>query len=300
MRRGYGLRGETSAVNWDQALAELEADLGRRAVAEKTVKAYRADIRQLRAWAEPRGLGPAGLDVKWLRRYLAGLSEQGQASTSVARKLASIRSLLRVLVELGECPSNPAELLSAPKKSQHLPDVHKPAAMAEMLDAIPANGPLDLRDRAMFELSYGCGLRAEEIVDLDTDSVDFDSEQLRVHGKGDKTRVVPVGEHACQALTVYLERARPTLSADAQSALFVSKSGRRLNTSDVRRRLRLRQPTHPHALRHSYATHLLEGGADLRAIQELLGHASISTTQVYTRVDSARLRTAYARAHPRA
>ena len=164
----------------------------------------------------------------------------------------------------------------------------------------------------MFELAYGSGLRAEELVSLDLEAVDFDAETVRVEGKGGKTRLVPVGEHALHALERYLARGRPALVEAARAtALFLSKSGRRLSTSDVRRRLRTwaRQAAahapalaeaHPHALRHSFATHLLEGGADLRSIQELLGHATISTTQVYTRVESARLRSAYARAHPRA
>jgi integrase/recombinase XerC/integrase/recombinase XerD len=177
-----------------------------------------------------------------------------------------------------------------------------------------------MRDRAMFELAYGCGLRAEELVDLDLQSIDFDAETVRVEGKGGKTRFVPAGEPALRSVTRYLERGRPALVAPRgeagdeprsarqwEPALLLSKSGRRLSTSDVRRRLRVwarhaahQGAVHPHALRHSFATHLLEGGADLRAIQELLGHSSISTTQVYTRVESARLRAAYARSHPRA
>jgi site-specific recombinase XerD len=160
----------------------------------------------------------------------------------------------------------------------------------------------------MFELAYACGLRAEEIVGLDLVSLDFDGEQLRVEGKGGKTRLVPAGEPAMRAVRRYLERARGILAAvPEEPALFLSKTGRRLSTSDVRRRLRTwtrhaaaQGAVHPHALRHSFATHLLEGGADLRAIQAMLGHASISTTQVYTRVESARLRAAYERSHPRA
>jgi integrase/recombinase XerC/integrase/recombinase XerD len=177
-----------------------------------------------------------------------------------------------------------------------------------MLDRIPASTPLELRDRAMFELTYACGLRAEEIVRLAVASVLFDSEELRIEGKGSKTRIVPVGEAALRAVTRYLERGRPVLAADpGEEALLLSKSGRRLSTSDVRRRLRvwtrlvgLQGGVSPHALRHSFATHLLDGGADLRSIQDLLGHATISTTQIYTRVESARLRSAYARSHPRA
>jgi site-specific recombinase XerD len=288
-------------VDWLTATAEFDSDLRRRAVAEKTVRAYSSDIAQLRAYAEPRGLLPDALDVRQLRRFLASMSEQGLAATSIARKLAAIRVFLRVLTEQGYRSSNPADLLSAPKKPQRLPDVLKPDEVASLLEAIGAGTPLDLRDRAMFELAYACGLRAEEVVNLDRDSIDFDAEIVRIEGKGDKTRMVPLGEYARQAVAAYLDRGRPALSTPTEpDVLFISKSGRRLSTSDVRRRLKLRQPTHPHALRHSFATHLLEGGADLRSIQELLGHATISTTQVYTRVESARLRTAYARSHPRA
>jgi integrase/recombinase XerC/integrase/recombinase XerD len=203
---------------------------------------------------------------------------------------------------------NPADLLTAPKKPQRLPKVLKPAEVSKLLDRIPATTPLELRDRALFELAYASGLRSEEIVSLDVDSIDFDSEELRVEGKGSKTRVVPAGEHALRAVSRYLDRARPALAAgDGQPALFLSKSGRRLSTSDVRRRLRvwarhaaLSGGVSPHWLRHSFATHLLEGGADLRSIQDMLGHSSLSTTQVYTRVESQRLRSAYARSHPRA
>jgi integrase/recombinase XerC/integrase/recombinase XerD len=177
-----------------------------------------------------------------------------------------------------------------------------------LLERIPARTPLELRDRAMLELAYSCGLRCEEIVNLNADSLDFESEQLRVLGKGGKERLLPVGEPAQKALRRYTERARRALSVDpAETALFLSKNGRRLSNSDVTRRLELwvREAAlaggiSPHSLRHSFATHLLEGGADLRTIQELLGHSSISTTQVYTRVDAARLRDAYAATHPRA
>lgn len=301
---------------WRSALDELDADLSRRAVARNTAHAYRLDSLQLARWATAGRVEPGEMQVRSLRRYLATLSEQGQAPTTVARKLAGIRALFRVLVALGQRDDNPADLLSAPKRPQRLPHVLKQREVATLLDRIPATTPLEQRDRALFELAYAAGLRAEELVSLDVGSVDFDAETVRVEGKGGKTRLVPVGEHALAQLSRYLERARPTLLAPApgagqEPALFISKSGRRLGTSDVRRRLRAwaraaagHAPgltgTHPHALRHSFATHLLEGGADLRAIQELLGHSNISTTQVYTRVESARLRSAYSRAHPRA
>jgi len=297
---------------WVSALDGFDADLRRRAVAAKTRRAYAIDTRQFARWAGDHGLSPRGVDVRALRRYVASLTEAGQAPTTVARKLAALRGLFRHQVSLGARAENPADLLSSPKRSQHLPRVLKPAEVAALLDRIPGTGPLELRDRALFELAYACGLRAEELVTLDVSSIDFDGETVRVEGKGDKTRLVPAGEHALAALERYLARARPALAADDDGqALFLSKSGRRLGTSDVRRRLRTWArlaargapalgDAHPHALRHSFATHLLEGGADLRAIQELLGHASISTTQVYTRVESARLRQAYVSSHPRA
>jgi integrase/recombinase XerC/integrase/recombinase XerD len=212
------------------------------------------------------------------------------------------------MVEHGDMTANPADLLASPKQPTSLPRTLKATEVARLLDRIGATTPLELRDRALFELAYACGLRAEELIDLDVLSVGFEDEQVRVEGKGSKTRFVPVGEPALRAVARYLERGRPALAANPEeTALLLSKSGRRLSTSDVRRRLRVwarhaahQGAVHPHALRHSFATHLLEGGADLRAIQELLGHASISTTQVYTRVESARLRAAYARSHPRA
>lgn len=296
---------------WQAALEGFDADLRRRAVAAKTRRAYGSDIGQFARWASERQLHPAAVDVRALRRYVAGLTEQGQAPTTVARKLAALRALFRVQMQAGARAENPAELLHSPKRAQRLPHVLKSGEVAALLDRIPADTPLAVRDRALFELAYACGLRAEELVTLDIGSVDFDSEAVRVEGKGSKTRLVPVGEHALRALERYLAGARPALTVDPEPALFLSKSGRRLGTSDVRRRLRTWArlaargapavaDTHPHALRHSFATHLLEGGADLRAIQELLGHASISTTQVYTRVESARLRQAYANSHPRA
>ncbi len=296
---------------WQTALDAFDADLRRRAVAAKTRRAYAIDTHQFGHWAGEHGLAPGAVDVRALRRYVASLTESGQAPTTVARKLAALRGLFRHQVSVGARTENPADLLSSPKRSQRLPRVLKADEVAALLDRIPGTGPLELRDRALFELAYACGLRAEELVTLDVSSVDFDTETVRVEGKGDKTRLVPAGEHALAALERYLARARPALCAEDSQALFLSKSGRRLGTSDIRRRLRTWArlaargapalgDAHPHALRHSFATHLLEGGADLRAIQELLGHASISTTQVYTRVESARLRQAYVSSHPRA
>jgi site-specific recombinase XerD len=293
---------------WLEALALLDADLRRRGAAAKTKRAYDIDVGQFALWCTAQGLDPSTVAPRTLRRYAAALSEHGAVASTVARKLAALRALFRTLREHGVVAQNPAELVASPKRAQTLPRVLRPDELAALLDRIPATTPLELRDRALFELAYASGLRAEELVGLDVGSLDFDAEQVRVEGKGAKTRLVPVGEPALAALARYLERARPALAAaPGEPALYLSKSGRRLSTSDVRRRLKvwarraaLQGGVSPHALRHSFATHLLDGGADLRAIQELLGHSSLSTTQIYTRVESARLRTAYARSHPRA
>ena len=285
---------------WAAAMRRFDRDLQRRD--------YVLDVGEVASWAAAQGLEPSANSYRILRGYAARLSDRGAAPRTLARKLAAARAFFRSMVEHGDLAANPADLLPAPKLPQTLPRTLKAADVAALLDKIPATPPLELRDRALFELAYACGLRAEELVNLDATAVDFDGEQVRVEGKGAKTRFVPAGEPALAALGRYLERARPALCATGgDPALFLSKSGRRLSTSDVRRRLRVwarhaaaQGAVHPHALRHSFATHLLEGGADLRAIQELLGHASISTTQVYTRVESARLRAAYLRSHPRA
>jgi len=288
-------------------MIELDDGLRTRGMAERTRHAYGVDIAQLAAWASRQGLDPEVLDYLAIRRYAGVLSERGISKSSVARKLAAIRAFYRVLLERGHIDASPADLVSSPKRDDYLPAVLKPGETADLLGAMPASTPLQLRDRAMFELCYAAGLRAEEVVMLDVSSLDADAEELRVEGKGGRTRVLPAGELAWRALESYLERGRPALATGADPALFISKSGLRLSTSDVRRRLQnavrraaVRAGVTPHTLRHSFATHLLEGGADLRVIQELLGHASISTTQTYTRVESARLKSAYARAHPRA
>ena len=298
---------------WAAQLASFDLGLRTRGMAEKTRRAYGVDVDQLARWASAQGLGPEQMSARMLRRYAGVLSERGLSKTTVARKLASIRSFYRHLLDRGEIEASPADLVATPKRESYLPRVLKPGEVADVLERIPGSEPLDLRDSAIFELAYSAGLRAEELVNLDTDDLDPDAEELRVSGKGGRTRIVPAGEPAWRALERYLAKGRPLLAARerrlqrVEPALFISKSGRRLSTSDVRRRLALstrRAGTgagvSPHTLRHSFATHLLEGGADLRAIQELLGHASVSTTQAYTRVDSARLAAAYQRAHPRA
>src|SRR5918997_5376189 len=293
-----------ASAQWRAALGRFDEDLCRRGAAGKTRLAYAADLRQFAVWASWQEVEPAQITHKLLRRYAAALSERRSAPATVARKLAALRSFFGTLREHGDVAANPADLLSTPTRGQELPHVLSAEQVSRLLDRIPASTPLELRDRALFEIAYASGLRAEELVALDVEAVDFDGEELRVEGKGSKTRIVPVGEHALRSLARYVERARPALAAPDQGprdgrALFLSKSGRRLSTSDVRRRLRVwarnaavAGGVSPHALRHSFATHLLDGGADLRTIQELLGHASLSTTQTYTRVESKRLKKA--------
>jgi integrase/recombinase XerC/integrase/recombinase XerD len=272
------------------------------------MRAYRSDLRELAEWASARNAEPTDLRYRDLRSFAATLSERGLAKSSVGRKLTAIRSFLDGMLRAGAIEANPAELLGTPKREQRLPRALGRDQVADLLDRIPAQTPLEIRDRAMFELAYSCGLRAEEIVNLDRASIDFENEQLRVLGKGSKERLAPIGEPAQKALRKYLESARHALAQDpSEDAIFLSRTGRRLSTSDVRRRLQkwvsqlaVAGRVSPHALRHSFATHLLEGGADLRSIQELLGHSSVSTTQVYTRVEPSRLRREYERAHPRA
>lgn len=295
-------------MTWDEALSLYDRDLRARGSAERTRRAYGVDLGGFAEWAGEQGLGPGDVRHRDIRRFAAGLSSAEAAAATVARKLAAIRGLYGFLVRTDRAGANPAELVSSPKRGEKLPRVLTTEQMRSLLERIPARTPLELRDRAMLELAYSCGLRCEEIVNLDEGAIDFESEQLRVLGKGSKERLLPVGEPAQRALRRYLEKGRRALASDPREpALFLSKSGRRLSNSDITRRLglwtreaALATGVSPHSLRHSFATHLLEGGADLRTIQELLGHASISTTQVYTRVDAARLRDTYAASHPRA
>jgi len=212
------------------------------------------------------------------------------SSASISRRLAAIRSCVRFT--LG--PSAVPDAALAPRRSRRLPDAPKASEVEQLLELVDGDAPLALRNRALLELLYSAGLRSAEAVALDLGDVDFDRETVHVFGKGGKERVVPLGEEAAHHLARYLREGRPVLARGAVDAVFLSARGRRLDTSTVRRLLR-----HPHRLRHAFATHLLEGGADLRVIQELLGHSSLSTTQIYSHVDARRLRRVYDRSHPR-
>jgi len=293
---------------WREALRTFDRDLAVRSAAESTRRAYANDVGQLAAWANGMAKDPESLRHRDLRRFAASLSNRGISKAGVARKLAAIRSFYSALLRTGDVSANPADLVATPKRDRKLPRVLSREEMQTLLDRIPTRTPLEMRDRAMLELAYSCGLRAEEVVHLNIDAPDFEGERLRIEGKGGKTRLVPMGEPAQAALSRYLDRARSILVGPGdEQALLVSKSGRRLHPSDVRRRLQrwvreaaIAGGVSPHALRHSFATHLLQGGADLRTIQELLGHSSLSTTQVYTQVEPSWLQSQYARSHPRA
>jgi len=295
-------------ADWVDVVDLHRRDLVASGAATRTVSAYGRDLEQFADWAGERGLGPDRVGHREVRLFAASLTRDGRSPATVARKLASVRSLYAFLLRTGRVAQNPADLVAAPKAGRKLPKVLTVAQIEEVLGAVPARTPLEIRDQAMLELAYSSGLRSAEVVDLDLDSLDLAGGRVKVIGKGSRHRLVPVGEPAEAAIRRYLEGSRPELLSDPeQEALFLSRSGRRLSTSDVSRRLavRVRKAASaggisPHTLRHSFATHLLEGGADLRSIQELLGHSSISTTQVYTHLDTARLRDVYAESHPRA
>jgi site-specific recombinase XerD len=261
-------------------------------LADSTRKAYRVDLHHFADWLQVTGHRLSDVDTRALADYTAELGRQRPrlAPATIARRLAAVRSFLRFTSGPGSVPEGGL----APRRPRRLPDAPKLAEVEGLLDAFDVDEPLGLRNHALVELVYSCGLRSAEAVGLDLADVDFEQEAVRVRGKGGKERVVPLGEEAAHAVAVYLRDGRPALATGACDALFLSARGRRLDTSALRRLV-----PHPHRLRHAYATHLLEGGADLRTIQELLGHASLSTTQVYSHVDARRLRRVYDDAHPR-
>ncbi len=295
-------------------LGRYLASLAQTGCSDKTVRAYGQDCRQFLIYAAAEEAGfPAGIDYRFLRRYAVFLAGFNYQKSTLNRKLSAVRGLLKFCRAEGLIRSNPARLLPSPKQPRKLPVVLRPGEVESFLEAIDLSRPLGIRDRAIFELLYSCGLRSEEVTLLDTISIDFEQEEITVQGKGNKMRVVPVGEVALGAVREYLQKGRPELARlrkrdEAEPApLFLSSRGKRLGTSDIRRRTikyvrkaAIKRRISAHAFRHCFATHLLEGGADLRVVQELLGHASVATTQRYTHVSGAHLRRVYERAHPRA
>ncbi len=262
------------------------------ALSDSTRRAYGSDLRAFAEWLEKRDLELEDVDVRVLADWVTALgSGRGRlAPATIARRLSAVRSFLRFTYG----PARVPDAALAPRRTRRLPEAPKTTEIEALLELAGGNAPLDLRNRALLELLYSGGLRSAEAVGLDLGDVDFEQEAVHVRGKGGKERVVPLGEEAAHHLSLYLRDARPALARGAESAVFLSAHGRRLDTSTVRRIMR-----HPHRLRHAFATHLLEGGADLRVIQELLGHSSLSTTQVYSHVDARRLRRVYDRSHPR-
>jgi site-specific recombinase XerD len=288
-RRSYPRR--ESVLMRDQAA--IDRFLASPKLGDATRRAYRVDVEQFGRWLDEHGLRVGDVDVRVLSDYVTDLGRaraRKLAPATIARKLAAVRSFLRFTLGPARVPG--ASL--APRLHRRLPDTPKPAEVEAALESLDRDGPLALRNRALVELVYSAGLRSAEAVGLDLADVDFDREQLHVRGKGGKERIVPLGEEAAHLLARYLHEARPELVRGAENAVFLSARGKRLDTSTLRRVF-----AHPHRLRHAFATHLLDGGADLRTIQELLGHSSLSTTQMYSHVDGRRLRRVYDRAHPR-
>jgi site-specific recombinase XerD len=281
---------------------EIERLLASPALSDGTRRAYGVDLKQFSAWLRGRQLALDDVDVRVLSDYAAhlGRGRPRLAPSTIGRKLSAVRALLRSA--LG--PARVPDASLAPRRARRLPVAPKPAEVDALLEALGQEGPLGLRNRALIELVYSAGLRSAEAVGLDLQDIDFEQELVHVRGKGGKERVVPLGEEAAYHVARYLRQARPQLARaesgasgavrHAENAVFVSARGRRLDTSTLRRLV-----PNPHKLRHAFATHLLEGGADLRVIQELLGHSSLSTTQIYSHVDGRRLRRVYDRAHPR-
>ena len=271
----------------------VERFLASPALSEATRRAYRVDVEEFSGWLTRRGTRLDEVDVRVLADYATELGRarpRKLAPATIGRKLAAVRGFLRYTLGAARVP----DASFAPRRPLRLPDAPRPLEIDRELQALEGDGSLGLRNRALVELVYSAGLRSQEAVDLDLADVDFEQELVHVRGKGGKERVVPLGEEAAYLLAAYLRDARPGLARGAENSLFLSARGRRLDTSTLRRLL-----PHPHRLRHAFATHLLEGGADLRTIQELLGHSSLSTTQMYSHVDARRLRKVYDRSHPR-
>jgi site-specific recombinase XerD len=327
--------GSGAPAELEQAIAAFLRGLVAADYSMRTIKASASDLEQFASFLGRRGVErPAAIirnDVSDFAAALADAARDGArlvassspenlpnrggegrrpyARSTIARKLSVVRSFLVFCEDNGLLEASPGEGVSSPRVPKRLPQVLTPVQAADLLDAMGTDKPLEVRDRALFELIYSSGLRCQEVLDLRLRDIDLGSREVRVKGKGRKVRVIPVGEVALDALGRYLREGRSRLVKDTaqDDHVFLSRTGRPLSSSDVQRRLarylaRAGAPrgTSPHTLRHSFATHLLEGGADLRVIQEMLGHSSLRTTQVYTHVSAAHLRRTYRKAHPRA
>jgi site-specific recombinase XerD len=279
-------------------LHRLEVERG---LSPNTLDAYEGDLAQFTALCGRLGVGDlAAVDRRTVRRFLAQLSTRGYAARTIARKASAVRAFLDDAAKRGLIAANPAAGIAQPKRPGRLPTALPAGRLGRLLDDLDGTDPIVLRDRAVLELLYGTGARVSELAALTVWQVE-DRTFLRVKGKGDKERDLPVGGRARAALDAYLEHGRPRLAGDAAGdALWVGVRGAPLDARGIRRVVAARVGTFPHALRHSFATHLLEGGADLRSVQDLLGHAELGTTQIYTAVSREHLRNTYERSHPRA
>lgn len=281
-----------------------------RNASELTLKSYSEDFNSLFDYLRDRVgdvRSPAELEMSTLRGYVAYLHECDYARTTIARRLACLRSFLKYCQREGLIATNPAKALRTPRTGRKLPHFLTTEQIVTLLEAPPATEPEGLRDRALLEVMYSAGLRVAELVGLNLDSWDRYGNVLRVFGKGKKERIAPVGKFAAAALERWLEVREPADVADARQAMFLNRFGTRLTTRSVGRMIEkylketgLSLLTSPHTLRHTFATHLLDGGADLRSVQEMLGHKSLTTTQIYTHVSTQRLKDVYETAHPHA
>jgi len=272
-----------------------------RGLSPHTVAAYERDLRQFTEFCERQGtVEVTAITRRMIRRFMSQLTTRGFSRRTIARKVSAIRSFFTDASRRGLVQANPADGVRQPKRPSPLPKALPARGLAALLDGMVGDEPIDLRDRAILEVMYAAGLRVSELASLKVGDV-ADSDLLRITGKGEKTRMVPISRSARRSVAEYLEKGRPKLAGDqAYSALWVGARGGPLDTRGVRRVVQKRLGTFPHALRHSFATHMLEGGADLRTVQELLGHVELATTQIYTSVSRRHLRTTYERSHPRA
>ena len=324
MQQTDGPAGQRAPAEVEETIAAFLRGLIAADYSLRTIKASMIDLQQFAVFLASRGVGrPSEITRSDVSDFAAALAEAGSSGaggqdrearkpytrSTIARKLSVVRSFLGFCQDNDLIETSPGAGVGSPKVPRRLPQVLTPAQAAELLDTMGGDKPLEVRDRALFELVYSSGLRCQEVLDLRLRDVNTESREVRVKGKGRKVRVIPVGEGALDALERYLRESRSRLLKDPaqDDHVFLSRTGRPLSSSDVQRRLarylaRAGAPrgTSPHTLRHSFATHLLEGGADLRVIQEMLGHSSLRTTQVYTHVSAAHLRRAYRKAHPRA
>lgn len=277
-----------------------------------TLVSYRTDLTQLFSFLADKYSIPHDnvsadfLNHKSVREYLINMQEQGMSRSTMARKLAALRSFVRYLCRENILQNNPIAAVSTPKQEKRLPKFLYPLEIQLLLDAPDVSKPLGLRDKAILETLYAAGLRVSELVGLNVNNLYFDEEMIKVFGKGSKERIIPLGSQAISSLKEYLDKGRPYLQKSSTDILFLNKFGTRLSERSVRniinkyvKEVALNQKVSPHTLRHSFATHLLNAGADLRSVQELLGHVKLSTTQIYTHITTENIQQVYHETHPR-